>query len=157
MVCIACGEEFVTTNPAITGLLVAMSHRDVAGAAPGGRSRCRGSAMTAPDIKRRLIAAIAERAAWRAGLGRAHAAHDPRSAASRDALHTLARDLAAVDDDDPRWRQLASLDLEDIVTRDFVGKCGFSDRGGAAAQDAEGFLNQLAQIMNITRDANGRR
>jgi hypothetical protein len=133
----------------------------VAGAAPGGRSRWRtgSSPMTVvSDIKTRLIACVVERGAWRAALSRGHAAHDGRNAASRDELRALARDLATLDDDDPRWRQLASLDLEDIATRDFVGKCGFNGRSCAGPdQDAEGFLNQLAQIMNITRDANGRR
>jgi hypothetical protein len=105
-----------------------------------------------PDIKRRLVAAVLERAAWRAGLAKAHAEHDPRNAASRDALRSLAGELENVDDGDPRWADLVDLDLEEPTTRGFVARCGYSERGGAAAQDAEGFLRQLLQVTNISRN-----
>jgi hypothetical protein len=46
----------------------------------------------------------------------------------------------------------APVDLDlDTATRDFIGRCGYSDRGGAAAQNAAGFLDQLIQVTRVTR------
>lgn len=62
-------------------------------------------------------------------------------AASRDALHAVARDLEGIDDHDPGRCRLVNLDLTDVVTVNFIGRAGFSARTGVGPDlNAEGFL-----------------